>query len=299
MMTTARQRITSLLRKARLLTPADRAMLLFELLKRCRSNRRFVAEHPGFAVPPAALAYDAYNHVNWREYHDSGILHARLVAELIRKHLANDPLKVCEWGCGPGRVIRHLRGALADRTVELFGTDYNPASVAWCRTHLPGVEFRHNGLEPPLPFESGTLDVLYAISVFTHLSAEGHSRWIDEIFRVVRPSGIVIFTTHGDACTHRLLPPEQRQYQDGELVVRGGVYEGSKCFVAYHPPAYVRRELLRGARVVAHLPSPAACQMVQDVWVASKNKTCPTPRDRFILTPFAPRPGATRPGRPA
>jgi SAM-dependent methyltransferase len=269
-MTAARQRITGLLRKARLLTLADRAMLCVELFRRRRLNRRFLTEHPGFAVPPAALAYDAYNHVNWQEYHDSGILHARLIADLIREHLAADPLRICEWGCGPGRVIRHLRGALADRTVELFGADYNPASVAWCQTHLTGAEFRHNGLDPPLPFGAGAMDVLYAISVFTHLSAEGHCRWIEEVFRVIRPSGIVIFTTHGDACLDRLLPHEQEQYRAGNLVVRGGVEEGSKCFVAYHPPAYVRERLLQGADVVAHLPSPAAYQMVQDVWVARK-----------------------------
>jgi SAM-dependent methyltransferase len=269
-MTTARQRITGLLRKARLLALADRAMLRVELFRRRRVNRRFLAEHPGFAVPPAALAYDAYNHVNWQEYHDSGILHARLIAGLVREHLAADPLKICEWGCGPGRVIRHVRDALADRTVKLLGTDYNPASVAWCRTHISGVEFRENGLEPPLPLEAEELDVLYAISVFTHLSAEGHLRWIEEVFRVVRPSGIVIFTTHGDACRDRLLPHEQQEYRAGNLVVRGGVYEGSKCFVAYHPPAYVRERLLQDADVAAHLPSPAAYQMVQDVWIARK-----------------------------
>jgi SAM-dependent methyltransferase len=167
-------------------------------------------------------------------------------------------------------VIRHLRGALAGRTVELSGADYNPASVVWCQSHLNGVKFRHNGLEPPLPFEAGAMDVLYAISVFTHLSAEGHRRWIDEVFRVVRPSGIMIVTTHGDACLDRLLPHEQERYRAGNLVVRGGVEEGSKCFVAYHPPAYVRERLLQGADVVAHLPSPMAYQMVQDVWVARK-----------------------------
>lgn len=269
-MTTTRQRIAGLLRTTRLLTLADRVMLFVELLRRYNANRRFAAEHPDFAVPPAALAYDAYNHVNWREYHDSGTLHARLIADLIREHISADPLQICEWGCGPGRVIRHLRGALADRTVELFGADYNPASVAWCRTHIPGVEFRHNDPEPPLPFEGGALDALYAISVFTHLSAEGHLRWIEEVFRAVRPSGIVIFTTHGNACLNRLLPDEQQQYRAGNLVVRGGVYEGSKCYVAYHPPAYVREQLLQGADVMTHLPSPAAYQMVQDVWVARK-----------------------------
>jgi SAM-dependent methyltransferase len=269
-MLTARQRIVSLLRKTRLLTLADRAMLLREVVRMHCANRRFLGEHPGFPVPPAALAYDAYNHVNWREYHDSGMLHARLIADLVREHLSGDVLKICEWGCGPGRVIRHLPETLADRTVELFGADYNPASVAWCRAHVPGVDFRHNGLEPPLPFESNAFDAIYAISVFTHLSAEAHRRWIEEVFRVVRTSGIVIFTTHGDACLDRLLPDEQQRYRGGELVGRGGVHEGSKCFVAYHPPAYVREHLLRDADLLAHLPSPASYQMVQDVWVARK-----------------------------
>jgi len=266
----ARQRIAGLLRKTGLLSLADRVLLVGEVVATWRPNRRFLAEHPGFPVPPIGPAFDAYNHTDWQQYHDSGALHARLVAQLMREHLRGDRLRICEWGCGPGRVIRHLRSALADRTVELFGADYNPKSVAWCRKHLPGIDFRANGPAPPLPFEAGTLDALYAISVFTHLSAEAHRPWIEELFRVVGDSGIVIFTTHGDACLDRLLPHEQQQYRSGELVVRGGAVEGSKCFVAYHPPQYVRQHLLRGARLLAHLPSPAAYQMVQDVWVARK-----------------------------
>ena len=54
----------------------------------------------------------------------------------------------------------------------------------------------------------------------------------------------MIFTTHGDACLDRLLPREQEQYRRGELVIRGGVREGKKCFLAYHPPRYVRERLL-------------------------------------------------------
>jgi len=265
-----RQRIAEMLRTARLLTLADRLALVVELARRRRANRRFLAEHPEFAVPPVALAFDAYHHVRWREYHDSGIVHARLVADLVREHLAADSLRICEWGCGPGRVIRHLRSALAGRKIDLVGVDSNPATIAWCRTHLPDVEFRQNGPDPPLPLESEAFDALYAISVFTHLSARGHQRWSEEVFRVVRPDGIVILTTHGDACADRLLPGETERYRAGELVVRGGVREGSKCFLAYHPPEYVRTQLLRHAEVVAHRSSPTEYQMSHDVWVARK-----------------------------
>jgi SAM-dependent methyltransferase len=269
-MTSLRHRIGSLLRKARLLTLADRAMFLGELLRTCRVNRLFRAEHPDFAVPPASLAFDAYHHAGWRHYYESGLLHARLIAELIGRHHGGERMRICEWGCGPGRVIRHLGNLLTARGLELFAADYNPESVAWCGENLPGIDFRRNRLEPPLPFDTETMDVLYSISVFTHLSAEAHRQWIDELLRVVRPAGIVIFTTHGDACLDRLLPREKESYRRGELVIRGGVREGKKCFLAYHPPRYVREQLLEGTTLLEHLPSPAAYQMVQDVWVARK-----------------------------
>lgn len=270
-MASTRQYVAGLLRKARLLTLADGAMCLGELLRTRRANRRFKAEHPDFPVPPAALAYDAYNHTDWSLYHNSGLVHARLIAELIRRHASGSALSVCEWGCGPGRVVRHLGTLLDDRSHRFFGVDYNPASVAWCRQNIPGVEFRENRLAPPLPLDAGSMDAVYCISVFTHLSTDAHRPWIEELWRVVRPSGIVIFTTHGDACADRLLPHERRQYREGRLVVRGGVREGKKCFLAYHPPAYVRQQLLRGATLLEHAPSPAAHEMVQDVWVARKD----------------------------
>lgn len=269
-MSTLRQRVAEVLRTTRLLTPVDRLRLVVALVASRRENRRFLAGHPDFPVPPPALAFDAYHHVRWREYHDSGMAHARLVADLVRQHVAGNPLRICEWGCGPGRVIRHLRTALGDRGVELFAADANAASIAWCREHLPDIDFRPNQQDPPLPFQAEAFDVLYAISVFTHLSARSHEQWMAEIFRVLRPGGVVLFTTHGDACADRLLPGELKRYRAGELVVRGQVREGSKCFVAYHPPNYVREKLLADAQVLVHLPSPAAYQMSQDVWVATK-----------------------------
>ena len=269
-MSGTKQRIVDWLRRARLLPLADRVMLLASMVKSRRANRRFRAAHPGFALPPAALAYDAYNHTNWQLYYDMGLLHARLVAGIVREHLPAQSLRICEWGCGPARVIRHLGAMLPDRQLALCGTDYNPRTIRWCRQHVPGIEFCENRPEPPLPFEAGRFDCLYALSVFTHLSEEAHVAWILELLRVVNQRGIVVFTTHGDACTGNLLAEERRQYAAGELVVRGGVQEGKKCFVAYHPPGFVRGRLLADAELLAHLPSPQTHGMIQDVWVVRK-----------------------------
>ncbi len=266
----ARQRIVALVRNLRLLPLADRLMYLGSVLTNHRANRRFLRVHRGFAVPPPPLAFDAYNHTNWRAYYEIGIAHARLVATLVREHLPARPLRICEWGCGPARVIRHLRAMLPDRSVELVGTDSNPDSICWCRENIAGIDFRENGPEPPLGFPPGSFDALYALSVLTHLSEEAHFRWMRELLRVVKDCGIVIFSTHGDACARKLLAEERRRYEAGELVVRGGAAEGRKSFAAYHPPQFVRARLLADAEVLTFLPSPQLHDMIQDVWVVRR-----------------------------
>jgi hypothetical protein len=43
-----------------------------------------------------------------------------------------------------------------------------------------------------------SVDLLYGISVFTHLSEYHRHLWLSEIARVLRPGGCAILTTHGE-----------------------------------------------------------------------------------------------------
>jgi hypothetical protein len=47
------------------------------MYRRRRENRQFLQEHPGFDVPPAGLAYDAFGHLSWGYYLKSGLDHAQ------------------------------------------------------------------------------------------------------------------------------------------------------------------------------------------------------------------------------
>jgi SAM-dependent methyltransferase len=256
----------SLLRRAHLLGLADSALYIQSVLQERRANAQFRRQRAGFPVPPAHLAFDAYGNVNNAAYVESGELDARTVAEVINQQLAAKSIRVCEWGCGPGRVIRHLRRFLQHPGVELYGTDYNGESIDWCRGHLAGIAFRTNGLSPPLPFDDGFFDCVYGISVLTHLSEAKHIEWIGELKRLIRPGGVVILTTHGDASAGRLLEAERKRYARGEIVVRGEVKEGKKWYLAYQPPAFMRGKLLAGLQVVSH----ARISDTQDLWVAKK-----------------------------
>lgn len=264
--------ILSATRSLGLLPAFDRMAFLRKRARAARGNRAFRARHPDFAVPPAALAFDAYNQVDWADYHALGIRHASLFAQLIHQHRPDGrDFSVLEWGCGPGRLIRHMPDLLADRSARIVGTDYNPATIAWCEANLPGIAFALNGLAPPLPFPDDSFDAAYTFSVFTHLSRDMHEAWAAELLRVLKPDGLLIATTHGDHYRYLLTGRGERAaYDRSELVTQQRFEEGKKWFFAIHPPAYVRAMLLRDFERVEQVRPDAEAGMTQDVWIGFK-----------------------------
>lgn len=258
-----------LLRKLRLLQFIDSIKLQIRIVQNRKKNKRFLSDYADFSVPPYHLAYDAYNHVNWQTYFDSGKEHARFIASMVNEYVPHDGTvkTICEWGCGPGRVIRHLHSYLNYNTVELYGTDYNEETVHWCQNNIQHINFAHNGLEPPLPFDEHHFDCIYAISVFTHLSERMHYAWIRELFRILKPTGIIILTTHGDNFVKFLSVQDKKQYDVGELIVSDGIKEGKKWFHAVHSPIFMKNGLLKDYAIVRHITDQNVTGFEQDVWV--------------------------------
>lgn len=104
-----------------------------------------------------------------------------------------DLAAVLDWGVGCGRVARHLAPALGSR---FHGCDIDADNIAWCSANLAGA-YKASRLEPPLPYPDNSFDVIYGISVFTHLRDSWESRWLAEMHRVLRPGGWVLMTVHG------------------------------------------------------------------------------------------------------
>ena len=119
---------------------------------------------------------------------------------------------VLDFGCGCGRVIRHLR---SKTRAELFGTDQSAKLITWCRPNLPFATFGINRLEPPLDYPDGKFDFIYALSVFTHLPARLQAMWMDEFRRVLRFGGHLLLSTHGEHQLHGLTDEEKAMFHNG------------------------------------------------------------------------------------
>ncbi|MDX2101960.1 MAG: methyltransferase domain-containing protein [Alphaproteobacteria bacterium] len=105
--------------------------------------------------------------------------------------------RVVDWGCGSGRVARHMP-ATREGQSPLLGIDVDGEAVDWCTTHLPG-EFLTCAVTPPLPLADEAVDLVYSYSVTTHLSHDDLIAWIAEIARVLRPGGVFLTTILSDA----------------------------------------------------------------------------------------------------
>jgi len=231
------------------------AVRLYELALAARSQlgSRSTRHADGLPVPPARLrAQIGPLHADADFFLRSGRSQADLVRDVLRDDGGSieDMGAILDWGCGCGRILRHWSGL--ERT-HVFGCDINPKMVAWCEQNLTFADVTVNDISPPLGYDAATFDLVYAFSVFTHLSEDLQRTWMNECFRVLKPGGYLLFSTLGEyyARLKRLNEQEQRAFDDGHLVVLYEGAAGTSLCSAYHPPDYVRKELAGDFDVVS------------------------------------------------
>ncbi len=254
-----------------MLRPAFRA---YERLLSLRAPSRLVAQpDDGLPMPPPTLIVRVAGTPEADWFLESG----RLADEAIRDILNHDgaPIEalgaILDFGCGCGRVTRRWVGL---RGIRVYGSDRDERAIEWCRRNLPFAQFETNGLAPPLAFDDEAFDLVYALSVLTHLPEELQLLWLRELHRVLRPGGRLLVTTHGAHYLRRLDDAERTRFEAGELVLRWEEAAGSNLCAAYHPRSYVERTLLpTGFELVEFVAEGAKGNPAQDLYLLRKRVT--------------------------
>jgi SAM-dependent methyltransferase len=257
--------ILQLLAWSGLLGPAYRA---YERLRALRSRDSEVESPDGLPVPPSWLRIRVAGTPDAKWFLESG----RLSVKSIRRAIGDAGVtleqmrSILDFGCGCGRVIRHL----SSHPGALYGSDFNGDAIRWCQEHLLFARFEPNDLGPPLAYSSQSIDFIYAISVFTHLPVDLQHQWIDELARALRPGGLLLLTTHGEAYLPRLSRKERARFWNSEVVVRFRRVAGTNLCTAFHPRQYVKEVL--GARLteIQFYPKGAMGSPHQDLYLFRK-----------------------------
>ena len=102
----------------------------------------------------------------------------------------NNSYKVLDIGCGRGELLGHLSRTIGSKSF-LVGIDEIEDSIRSAKDNYPHIEFRREKFIDSLGFEDNSFDVV--VSVDTLECIPNKTALLDEIFRILKPGGKVLF----------------------------------------------------------------------------------------------------------
>jgi ubiquinone/menaquinone biosynthesis C-methylase UbiE len=127
---------------------------------------------------------------------------------------------VIEIGCGLGRLTRL---AAADFS-RVIGLDVSPEMLKQARVqaNAANITYQLVGRDGRIPLVAESVDLVYAWTVFRHMSKEMFARYLDEARRVLKPGGCLAFEalmrdTGERANPSTSDPNTEREYDSEEL----------------------------------------------------------------------------------
>ena len=195
-------------------------------------------EDEGLPLPSAHMAAVVAGHADVTLFLRQGAEIAAFVKDLAARHAGSAVTgDVLDFGCGCGRLARRLAPAVTAAGGSYTGVDINAELVAWCAGALPGRYLR-NALQPPSPLPDSAFDLLFSVSVFTHLPRERMQAWLGDFRRVLRPGGLAL-VSFADEARVALADRERPDRPLGAELARSGfatstrALEGSNFMSSY------------------------------------------------------------------
>lgn len=116
-----------------------------------------------------------------------------LMLEAVDQPLLKTP-RVLEFASGHGRFTRHLTKALGAGRVVV--SDVVPSAVEFSKSTF-GVDGFLSASVPEEVQWPQRYELVFVLSLFSHLPRSTWSRWLKVLFEAVAPGGLLVFSTHG------------------------------------------------------------------------------------------------------
>jgi cyclopropane fatty-acyl-phospholipid synthase-like methyltransferase len=210
-------------------------------------------------LPPAEMRYRVGGSPDADEFVAIGKACANDIQAALRKvgrEFASFD-RILDFGCGCGRTMVHVRELAPQARIE--GTDIDANAIQWCKENLEFASFSLSKETPPIGYEADSFDLIYVISVFTHLDEDYQFRWLEELRRIARPGGIIVATVNGAKNGQGFF--FERSYEEGLFPAW---YQNT-----YHSRDYVFENFGKYFKVLEHLPK--SMNSHQDVVVLEKS----------------------------
>lgn len=139
------------------------------------------------------------------DYDAYGSLMKYAIVDLLPPGWSFEGRSVLDFGSGAGRLLRHF--VQEAETGEFYGSDIDEEMIGWLRDNLcpPVAGAFVNGEDPPIPLPDSSLDLIMAVSVFTHLTLNW-ATWLLEMRRLLKDDGLLVATFLGPGASRDVTP---------------------------------------------------------------------------------------------
>lgn len=160
--------------------------------------------------------------------------------------------RVLDFGCGAGRTLRHFSAETAE--AQVWGCDMDEPSIRWLEGHLcPPFQVFLNNEDPPLDQPSSSFDLIWGISVFTHLT-DSWSAWLVELHRVLNTDGLLYLTFMGSGMSEIITGEPWDEAKIGMNVLKYGQSWDLGGPMVMHSPWWIEEHWGRGFEIVSLTP---------------------------------------------
>lgn len=160
--------------------------------------------------------------------------------------------RILDFGCGAGRTLRHFSVEAIE--AEFWGCDIDETSIDWMEQEIcPPFHVFLNGAEPPLDQPDSSFDLIWAISVFTHLTSSW-SRWLLELRRILKPDGLLFVTFMGRGMSEEIAGDRWDETSFGMNVTKYGQSWDLGGPMVIHSPWWIEEHWGRAFEILSLSP---------------------------------------------
>jgi SAM-dependent methyltransferase len=157
-------------------------------------------------------------------YYISGIRCYLPIATMALKYGVelNHEISILDFGCGVARELLHFQRHYP--RPKYFACDIDATSVNFVQSNF-NVECYKNEFQPPLRYDTSSMDMIYSVSTFSHLSPPDHMPWLKELCRVTKPGQFCFLTTEGQTAFRMMKDAFPNTADEQQLEKTGILYK--------------------------------------------------------------------------
>ena len=134
-------------------------------------------------------------------------------ARLFAGKPLNDFATILDWGAGVGRVASNVIRYFAP-DLEIWCADIDDVNITMATEYCPNAKCLQLPYWPPSDLPSDYFELIYGISVFTHLTEATQELWLRELSRISQKGAMLIMSANTEFAATSLSEFDQRHMAD-------------------------------------------------------------------------------------